>query len=592
MNNDNKKFNACKYCTNNTSSDKCNNCDGDINFQNPEQYLQIKNIIKNRYIIDKIISANSEGATYLSYDKQSDKKFFIREYMPVDITNRVFNSSSIIPLAKKEAQYKALMVDFTDLYKTLANIATGVIPIKDIFVENNTVYIVKEYIELVSLKDYISKFASNSLSWYKCKPIFLKINSILSKIHRNGLIHRGISPYTIFFDKSENIYISEFCISCVRTAKSELTAELFEGYSAPEQYQTDGWQGTWTDVYSVAATLYTVLIGQKLPPFEQRTDDEKLLLEKNKLMIPKEIATTIIKAITLNHRDRTQTIDQFNIELIGDDIPSSNTAIYSTSNLKDLQIKNNAKGYNFMYTKKNIKLLIISFLFLISILIIIFGVYFYKNLINSEKVNKIDEEYVEKNPWLFEKTSNGENDKDIKNQPLGQSNANNQLYLKDLLTLPNFVGEQIDTVKGNSIYTSKLKFIIEYEFSESNANEIIHQNPLPGISLKDTKSLNVMLKVSKGPEYVEVPDIIGKPIADAKDLLQKLQIKYEIVEVYDKNYKKDIINQMNKNPGEKIIKNKDILVLRIKSSQLLDDNATSSVSHSNEAELPTYITEE
>ncbi len=514
--------------------------------------------------------------------------------MPVDLANRASDNTSVVPLTKKEAQYKALMVDFTDLYKTLSKITTGIIPIKNIFTENNTIYIVKEYIELISLKDYINKFPSNSLSWYKCKPIFLKINSILSKVHRNGLIHRGISPYTIFFDKLENIYIDGFCISCVRTARSELTAELFEGYSAPEQYQTNGWQGTWTDVYGAAATLYTVLTSYKLPQFEQRTDDEKLLLGKNKLLIPKEIAITIIKAITLNHKNRTQTIDQFNLELIGDDVSPSNTAIYCTSNLKEPQIKKTTKGLKIMKTKKNIKLLIISFLLLIVILTIILGINFYKSLTTLNKTDKINEDYIEKNPWLFDETSHLENDETIKKQSLGQSNSNNQLTPKNLLTLPNFVGEQIDTIKGNSLYTNKLKFITEYEYSESNVNEVIHQNPLPGVSLKDSKKLTVILKVSKGPEYVEVPDIIGKPITDAKNLLNELQINYEIVEVYDKNYKKDVINQMNKNPGEKIIKNKEILVLRIKSSQLLDDDTSPSItpSNENEEELSTSSTNE
>lgn len=540
--------------------------ENNLDFENQQNYLSTQTIIKNTYIIDKVIAINSEGATYIAYDKNFNQKYFVREYMPINLAKRSIDNNYVLPNAEKRAQYKALMVDFIDLYKTLSTIpmSSGIIPIKEIFTENNTVYIIKDYIKLISLKKHLNKYPDHSLSWYQCKSIFLKINSILSKLHRYGIIHRGISPYNIFIDKLNNIYIDGFCISCVRTAHSELQAELYEGYSAPEQYQANEWQGTWTDVYSLAATLYTTLTNKILPPINERTNDNYLLLEKNKLIIPKEIAIAITKAIRPNYRLRTQTVEQFNLELIGEDFPGDNTSIYETSNLK--QAKNMKKEDE---TKKMKNIIIIFILLLIAIFSSIIGINLFKS-INGSSVEKIDEEYIEKNPWLFDETSTSETNS------LGYSNNTLQAQ-NHLNVLPNFIGEQIKDLQGNKLYSSKLNFIIEKEFSESIEGEVIQQDPQPGISLKEDK-LDVILKVSRGPEYIDVPDVIGKPISEAENLLKELKIQYKIVEVYDKNYKDDVINFMNKNPGDKIIKNKEILILRIKSSQLKNNSTVESSS--------------
>lgn len=549
----------CKYCSNIDNPDKCLLCDGDLNFKSQKQYLSVQSIIKNQYIIDKVIFVNSEGVTYIAYDKENNKKYFIREYLPLNICKRFSDNNYVIPKQKKEAQYKALMIDFIDIHKILSKlqIQTGIIPIKEIWAENNTVYIIKEYIELLSLKKFIDKQPNHCLSWYQCKPIFFKLNNILLNIHNKGLIHRGVSPYNIFFDKSANVYIDGFSISCVRTANSELECELYKGFSAPEQYQTNGWQDTWTDVYSLAATLYYVLTGQTL------SSDENDIL-KNNSMMPDEIMSAIMGATKTNYKERTKNLNQFYIELT-DEIFQSNTTVYDTSNLKN--ITTISKGDDKM-KKNNIykNIIIISSI----IFVIILGVVCI-NIINTlkggTKTKKIDEEYIEKNAWLFDDTSvNSQNDNENKNNEIGKSD-NKVDKMKNISTLPNFVGEQIDDIKNDESYNKKLKFIIEEEYSESNSGEIIHQDPSPGVSLKKNK-LDVTLKVSKGPEYIEIPDILNKPIDEAKEALDELQIKYHIVEVYDKNYKSGVINSMNKNPGEKIIKNKDTLILRIKSSKL------------------------
>ncbi len=571
------KFNCCKFCDNKNNAEICDVCNEQNYFENLKTYLPIRTILGNRYIIDKIVFINSEAVTYLAYDKDSNKKHLIKEYFPQDIASR--KNNVVLALHKKEAQYKALMIDFIDLNQFLLNFylaskSKHIIPIKEILTANNTVYVIKEYLDLISLEQYLNNTPGGSLSWYKHKPMFFQISDLVSNLHQHGIIHRGISPYNIFLDESHNIYVDGFSISCVRTAQSELFAELYEGFSAPEQYQTNGWQGTWTDVYSLASTLYTMLTGQILSTINS---DSNKILKKNKVLMPQEVALAIDKATSIDHKQRLQTVEQFVAQLTYNDF-STNTTVYNTSDFKTSDNfrtpqkkgaeRNQMKHLQNKKSSNRKSKLLVVFCVLTLFVALIFCIPKMMNFVkNNSTTKKIDDEYIQKNSWLFDDTASSESP--TNNQTLGNSVSKKS----KITTLPNFVGENVNDIINDTSYVEKINFIIEKEFSESNENEIIHQDPLPGVALKNSK-INVVLKISKGPEYIEVPNIVGVPINEAEELLKSLDIQYKIVEVYDKNYKSDVINAVNKQPGEKIIKNKDVLILRIKSSQLNQSDGT------------------
>lgn len=97
------------------------------------------------------------------------------------------------------------------------------------------------------------------LSWDRVKELFPPILTTLSLVHSAGIIHRGISPQTILVTEKNELKLIDFQISAGRTTGTEIACEMYPGYSAPEQYSSAEWQGTWTDVYGISATLYRVL---------------------------------------------------------------------------------------------------------------------------------------------------------------------------------------------------------------------------------------------------------------------------------------------------------------------------------------------
>ena len=110
-----------------------------------------------------------------------------------------------------------------------------IVPALDLFAENNTTYAIYEYIESISLIDYLKENAGE-LSWEQVSKLFPPLFTTLGIIHNTGIIHRGISPNTIYYTPKGELKLMDFCVSAVRTANTELVSEIFQGYAAPEQY--------------------------------------------------------------------------------------------------------------------------------------------------------------------------------------------------------------------------------------------------------------------------------------------------------------------------------------------------------------------
>ena len=253
----------CMGCMNelneNGSCDVCGYADGTPYLP---AYLSPKTILNDRYLVGKLLSYNGEGATYIAYDNFKNEKVFIREFMPDALCNRVRGTSVINVNPSKLVQYKNLMAEFTELNKSLSKMRTlsHISSALDLFAQNNTTYSVLEYFEGITLKHFLQDNAGE-LSWQQVKKLFPPIFTTLSLIHNAGITHRGLSLDTIFYTSKGELKISGFSIPESRTANSELASELFVGFAAPEQYSSDDWQGTWTDVYAISAILYRVLSG-------------------------------------------------------------------------------------------------------------------------------------------------------------------------------------------------------------------------------------------------------------------------------------------------------------------------------------------
>ena len=228
---------VCPYC----------GYDDDTPYSN--SFLRPKTVLKDRYLIGKALRSNGEGITYIAYDLIINTVVEIREYFPDQLSERGEEDGEIVILPGSEAQFKALLSDFHDLYASLQKMRTltALCNVYDVFEANNSLYAVLEHVQGVSLNRYIQDNAGQ-LEWSRVAELILPLLKSIGAMHGQQMIHRGISPDTIYVTKKGELKLCGFCISSARNVKSEISPELFAGYTAPEQYSANVLQGTWTDV--------------------------------------------------------------------------------------------------------------------------------------------------------------------------------------------------------------------------------------------------------------------------------------------------------------------------------------------------------
>ena len=276
-------------------------------------YIAPGTILKEKYMVGKLISHNGEGATYLAYDTVISCKVILKEYMHDVLCSRNTETQSVVVNPGSNVQYKSLMEEFTELNKKLAKLRTidHIQQVLDLFCENNTTYVVFEYIEGQNLMQYL-KENGGSLSWKAVQKLFPPLFTSLSQLHNAGIVHRGISPNTIYVTSKGGLKLTDFCIASARTNNAELTPELFKGYAAPEQYSPSVWQGTWTDVYGISSVLYRILTGCMPTEASLRSESDDLTPPSSlNCDIPDNVSEAIINGMKVAGDERIQSINDF-----------------------------------------------------------------------------------------------------------------------------------------------------------------------------------------------------------------------------------------------------------------------------------------
>ena len=281
-------------------------------------YLPVKTVVSGRYIVGRLLEYNGDGATYIAWDLNEQKAVKIREFLPDTLCSRKAGEKVVTIMSGCETAYNDCMADFLELWHRLTRM-TGLSALEnvlEVFEENSTAYAVTEYVETISLRDYLLRNKAGYISWERARSLFMPVLSTLGMLHTAGIIHRGISPVTLLIGRDAKMRISGFSISQARTARTDLTPQLFPGYAAVEQYGFEGKQGAWTDIYAFAATLYRALIGtDPIEATERLTNDRLMVPGKFAEQLPAYVINGLINALQILPEDRTSTVEQFRAEL-------------------------------------------------------------------------------------------------------------------------------------------------------------------------------------------------------------------------------------------------------------------------------------
>ena len=285
------------------------------------QYLSAGIVLQNRYEIGAVVGAGGFGITYAAWDRVLEQRVAIKEYMPGEFSTRTPGETRVsVYGGEKEEQYKNGRDKFYEESQRLAKFqdVPGIVQIYNSFEENETAYLVMEFLEGETLGERLKR--DKRIPEQEAVGIILPVLQALTEVHRVGILHRDIAPNNIFLTKDGGVKLLDFGASrsVTGTHSKSLTVLYKEGYTPEEQYRSRGDQGTWTDVYEVAATLYKMLTGT-VPPgaLERRRKDTLKLPSKMGIKVTKQTEQALLNALNVEVRYRTKTADAFMQELIG-----------------------------------------------------------------------------------------------------------------------------------------------------------------------------------------------------------------------------------------------------------------------------------
>ena len=310
-------------------------------------FLRPKTELNNRYIVGIALGQGGFGITYIGYDKVLNTKVAIKEYYPSDIAGRTSADGTVTAFTKNTDDYFKGKERFLEEARTLAKFADHpcIVGVKDCFDANGTAYMVMEFLEGVSLKEYLSR-KGGKLSVNESISMLTPIMDALKAVHQAGIIHRDISPDNIFITTDARVRLIDFGAARQSIGgQKSLSIMLKPGYAPEEQYRTRGNQGPWTDVYALTATLYRMITGSVPPDSLERVMEDTLEIP---LELPTNVQVALSHGLAVRAVDRYSTIEQLQAALFNADVnmPDSEnvtvTGRYAENSVPQNQWENNS----------------------------------------------------------------------------------------------------------------------------------------------------------------------------------------------------------------------------------------------------------
>ena len=546
--------------------DQCRKCGFD-GTANPDEFLQIKTILSDRYLVGKLLSSNGEGATYMGYDAELDAPVFIREFFPKGLCTR--EGENVYASEQYSDSFETHKNEFLSLARVLARMRnlSAILPVYDIFEQNDTAYYISEAVEYITLRDFLVRNGGR-LNYNQMCRLFKPVFSTLASLHSVGVIHRGISPETMIVGRDGRLRVIGFCISDLRTARTTLAPELFKGYAAIEQYGFDGDSGAWTDVYSVAAVIYRTLIGSPAPDATERVTNDRMIIPPDIAEeLPAYALSALADALQILPNDRTQSIEDFRDELSAAPNVVNRARQQGTPEERPrTSTRKRKKNSN----KKYIAVAAVITVIVLSVVVLVFA----KTVFNNNGDDTTPTSY----------TTSADSNPDYSSAVADRSK----------ITVPDFTeytASEILSVEDTEMIelNENFKIIWERKTDDSEKGTILSQSVTKDDKVE--KGTEITLEVSIGNGMVKVPDVVDMLEDEAIIELCKSGFMYQnivVQEVYDANEKGGVVLEQSIESGEKVV---EFAMIRIKvNSQDVEKTTTTTTTTTKKTTQTTTTT--
>lgn len=313
-----ERFNVCPYCGYYEDMQ-----------ENPINRLPHGVVLNGRYIVGKTLGVGGFGITYKAWDTKLETVVAIKEYYPSAIVNRAPGSKDIILVDKKsEKLFKIGYNRLLDESRYVAKMQgkSNILNVNAFFEENNTTYMVMEYLGGMQLRDVVRK--RGKITVEEAVEMITNICDAIKIVHSEKILHRDVAPDNIIVETDSNGKINRMTLIDFGNARLSGVNELDEiivkeGFSPIEQYDNVHKQGAWTDVYAIGATFYYALTGIKPNESRNRKEEDNLIpLHELDSDIPINLSNVIMRAMAVDEHLRYQSVDDMKKDLYKDKVPT------------------------------------------------------------------------------------------------------------------------------------------------------------------------------------------------------------------------------------------------------------------------------
>ena len=512
----------CPYCLQPLpgAAQSCPHCGKSFAGRNPGSTLPVGTVLAGRYTVGEMLSIDGEGILYRGAENLGRFRVTIKEYLPITLTAERTAESTLRPKTGSEVLFKTTRMDFADLYRSIQRItpANGLEAVLDVVEANNSVYAILENLGGTPLDQWLENHPGTIRPDDACamlQPVFEGV----AAMHKIGLVHRGICPENIRVMENDRCRLAGYATVGLRTAGSGLHEQLYEGYSAPEQYSTAEFEGRYTDEYSLAAVFYRMVCGQAPVPAAQRmVADSNPRAKSVNGSLPLYVSQVLQLGLRLRPMERIQTVPQLYQALSSKEY----TAELTRTMKPEIPVRTAPPEPERKEHLLSLKALLAGIVILLSILILL-------TLwsVLSQHIHQPAASAAESEP------------------------ASSEVMVPQNL-VPNFIGMDYTQVQNNREYTSMYLFYVTEEYSDTApAGQIIQQEPSADTVLKAGETIRLV--VSKGPQMAEMPNIIGFTQDGAvKELEARGLVASCFMVVNDGSYASGCVVRTSEEPGTKV----------------------------------------